>query len=1185
MDLRELGSMFRLLGQSPSEQDMRDMIDAVDFDGSGTVDFEEWCLLMLRQKRAANTPEWLTALFTPADGGADGADDAATPTAAKPQSEHLVLRGDASKHGGNSNSTSLAGRFVGGGEAAAAPEAAAADKAGGGGEPLSREMLLVVSDLLPFATHVVSLVLSGHGPLMGPFVAAEIARALHKNNRSITHLDLSSDNIGDDGAEALALCLEANPSIRSLYINLNAIGGRGGTALLKSLRTGPPAADAASGGKKGAKDLASRRMNAGLRELELEGNLISPDMHAAIQQQLLLNNLPRLFAESLVGGLDAPAATPGKLAKGKSRKSNAADAPPGGSTETMRKAAMQIVHSSLAGGKPPAAATPSASLSEQWLTEGHAAALLVEVMATSAASLTLTHSGRFGGNGLAGLLAPMGPPSPLASMVELRIAHCSVDDLACAPLAAALSGDGLPLLRTLALDHNQLTLGVPTISADYGADLADGELDGGGPEIGAVLLARAINKNATITDLDLSANPIQDGHAAALVSTLLDGPGGATLRCLHLGGTSSGDATAAACASAMLTHGPSTLALTTLCLSGGVGDAGAMELASALPYASALRELWLGDKITDAGAEALAASIMAAPSDGTGPVLLERLCLGGESRSGVVLKNELGPKAAVLFGALPHSSCSLTDLRLSGNAGLGSTGCIRLVGALQATASKKGSEQCKLRTLHLDGCGLLKDDVNAFLAALDTVWCLHELRVDADVETRTPAKSEGPAGVAATPAKVFGKQPTSKQGEPLATPLGGGGSPEMNTGGSKWSVGSKGGAVRLFTLQQKLGMAKLLEDNKSMGHRRVEQWRLNGALAEVGWVFTSLCQNGTDNRLPPESVEAGLDGWDGRACGQFVKNLGLPQYQESFEFNLRGSMLESLRMGQLAQLGVGVFAHQKAIMEGTRQLVDAYSRKARAQKADELWTNMFKGLGAAAADEDDVLDVTDAPTPPVGGRTPGTADRPTDRRRGGLQPGKVVLSQSGGGPNPGGGPRIDVDAAGLPINLHLPRIAKLHGKGGGGVYGRRFHPRPETVPKPSIVPPRGAPPGEVAARAAAAAAADPLGVRPPASALGMAAPTEWKQLARSYGLHLLPESGKLLLDDPSLAVVLNAPQPPELRYGLAASVSAGAPREGSRKSLPSLLDANGPDLGSSPSLPMLSPGRPGARNWVTFLHG
>ena len=57
--------MFRQLGQRPPESEMRAMIEAVDFDGSGTIDFEEFCLLMLRQQRAAATPDWLASLFVP----------------------------------------------------------------------------------------------------------------------------------------------------------------------------------------------------------------------------------------------------------------------------------------------------------------------------------------------------------------------------------------------------------------------------------------------------------------------------------------------------------------------------------------------------------------------------------------------------------------------------------------------------------------------------------------------------------------------------------------------------------------------------------------------------------------------------------------------------------------------------------------------------------------------------------------------------------------------------------------------------------------------------------------------------------------------------------------------------------------------------------------------------------------
>ena len=64
--------MFRQLGQSPPESEMKAMIDAVDADSSGTVDFEEFCLLMLRMKRAAITPSWLLRLFV---AGSDTDDD------------------------------------------------------------------------------------------------------------------------------------------------------------------------------------------------------------------------------------------------------------------------------------------------------------------------------------------------------------------------------------------------------------------------------------------------------------------------------------------------------------------------------------------------------------------------------------------------------------------------------------------------------------------------------------------------------------------------------------------------------------------------------------------------------------------------------------------------------------------------------------------------------------------------------------------------------------------------------------------------------------------------------------------------------------------------------------------------------------------------------------------------------
>ena len=91
-----------------------------------------------------------------------------------------------------------------------------------------------------------------------------------------------------------------------------------------------------------------------------------------------------------------------------------------------------------------------------------------------------------------------------------------------------------------------------------------------------------------------------------------------------------------------------------------------------------------------------------------------------------------------------------------------------------------------------------------------------------------------------------------------------------------------------------------------------------------------------------------------------------------------------------------------------------------------------------------------------------------------------------------------------------------------------------------------------------------------------AAGADFKELARSYGLHLLPDSGQILQDN--LSAVLHAPPPPpELRGG---SYTSHSPKKPNGRG-----GAAGGELGGSPSLPMLSPGRPGARNWVTFLHG
>lgn len=49
-----------MLGQNPSEQELQEMVDEVDEDGSGTIDFDEFTQMMAKQLAAEaleNIPE------------------------------------------------------------------------------------------------------------------------------------------------------------------------------------------------------------------------------------------------------------------------------------------------------------------------------------------------------------------------------------------------------------------------------------------------------------------------------------------------------------------------------------------------------------------------------------------------------------------------------------------------------------------------------------------------------------------------------------------------------------------------------------------------------------------------------------------------------------------------------------------------------------------------------------------------------------------------------------------------------------------------------------------------------------------------------------------------------------------------------------------------------------------------
>lgn len=1152
VDLKEVGLMFRQLGQTPTEAEMLAMIEAVDADGSGTIDFEEFCLMMLRMKRHGAMPAWLSALFIdlhPDDIGKALANGVAPPPAA-PRS--VAVRGvyylTSPQRGGTAVKAAIAASTPGKDESKPGPGFVANPPPG---EAITREHLLIVSDLLPASKSCVSLSLAGHGPLMGPFVAGEVARGLVRLNRTLTSLDMTGCNVGDEGAAEFAEAIKVNSTLTSLSLGANNIGKEGGNALLEALRSPPaPPIDAAQPkGRKKSSDLermSDRMVVHGLRELNLEGNAIGEELFDAIQQQLLLKNLPRLFASCLKGC--------GKDDAGASKKNRSSPSPqPPAEPPSLLAAPVN------------ATPEPSVRLRQEWLSELHAAALQLELLHAGVRSLELHECTRFAGAGLTGLLAPMATPvSPLATLMYLKLSGCHIDDGAVAALVSAIGRGDLRTLHSLLLDHNTISLGYTSAAGAAAAEGGTSSLSLTGANPVGVEFGRALTQLPELIEVDLSSNAnVTDPFAARFIGALL--VAGSALRSVHLGATKAGDACADAVAAAWSLQPP--IALRCLCLSSLVSDTGARALAAALPRATALRELLLGDKISSNGVVAL--TDVWKDRAACASCQLSSLVLGGEVRSGVLLRNAIDAEAIEALADLPRSHASLTDLRLSGNDRIGAEACVRLLACLEGSSAKR----CMLRTLHIDNCGLTKEHATAFLEALDHVWVLTALKADNDATFAAAAGSKpgtpgspgsrgGLLGAMHGESASSGKRSSIKFGAPAAgAPTGGGGE-----------------VARVFTLQQRLSMSKILEENRTMGPRRVENWRLSRSLEEVAWVFSKLCHN-----VPKPIVDAGLSAWTGTECAHFVRNLGLEQYAESFEFNLRGPMLRSLVMPQLAQLGVRNFSHQKRIMEGVRDLLGAFERKDRVAKAQSAWSNLLTGKAGTPPHTEDLAEMH-----AYGDSKPTTATGPhhhTPERKPLALGGRAVTeparhsmkgaaAATDAAASPPLAPLVSGSAeakakrtgtalytmqsspASLPVDLRLPRIASLKHHSTFGHEATRDY-KPRSLPKPSVVMPA-------------------LG-----GALGgsLVEQAQWKELAISYGLHLVPDTRDLLHDN--LQSVLRdlppPPPPPKAHPDLDEELALVK-----QKQHPTRQPT---DLGTSPSLPMLSPGRPGARNWVTFLHG
>ncbi|GMM49047.1 calmodulin [Starmerella bacillaris] len=69
---RELGTVMRSLGQTPTEAEISDMINEIDIDNDGTVDFSEFITMMARRMKTADDQEVIKEAFRVFDRNGNG---------------------------------------------------------------------------------------------------------------------------------------------------------------------------------------------------------------------------------------------------------------------------------------------------------------------------------------------------------------------------------------------------------------------------------------------------------------------------------------------------------------------------------------------------------------------------------------------------------------------------------------------------------------------------------------------------------------------------------------------------------------------------------------------------------------------------------------------------------------------------------------------------------------------------------------------------------------------------------------------------------------------------------------------------------------------------------------------------------------------------------------------------------
>ena len=63
MSTKELGAVMRSLGNNPTQEELEELIDDADRDGSGSVDFREFVELMIKREAEKETIDDLKQVF------------------------------------------------------------------------------------------------------------------------------------------------------------------------------------------------------------------------------------------------------------------------------------------------------------------------------------------------------------------------------------------------------------------------------------------------------------------------------------------------------------------------------------------------------------------------------------------------------------------------------------------------------------------------------------------------------------------------------------------------------------------------------------------------------------------------------------------------------------------------------------------------------------------------------------------------------------------------------------------------------------------------------------------------------------------------------------------------------------------------------------------------------------------